>query len=270
MTNEEIVIQIQAGRTELLSDLWEAVRRFVAQQANKWAQHWAPYDGADAVNEFAKDLSQAGYLAVEEAARKYNPDMGALFLTYLNYRLKKYFRRTTAEYYGWSLGTFDRAIQVKVDSLERRIQNEGSDNATERGDFIADENDYIAELTEHMFCESLHAKLETMLNRLDPDENRIIRLRFYQNLSYERISAITGWPEALCTSKISSALGKLRDMAAHGELDEYINRRTYSQARVSESVIRNKGISPVERKRICLKRDEMRASMLESLIIRRG
>lgn len=37
MSNEELAQQIQAGRKELMSELWDAVKGFVAQQAYKAA-----------------------------------------------------------------------------------------------------------------------------------------------------------------------------------------------------------------------------------------
>ena len=68
MTNEELAVMIQNGRTEAILPLWEQVERFVAKQANKWEQAWTTRRV-----EF-EDLYQSGFIAMMKAAQTYDPD----------------------------------------------------------------------------------------------------------------------------------------------------------------------------------------------------
>lgn len=67
-SNEELVLLIQSGRDDLLSQLWEQVERFVCQQARRWVQAWqsrrVEFD----------DLYQSGFLAVIKAVENFDPE----------------------------------------------------------------------------------------------------------------------------------------------------------------------------------------------------
>ena len=86
MTNEELVFRIQQGERDLLPQLWEGVRGYVAKTARSYM---VIYDGRYGV-EF-DDLIQSGFLAMVAAVESYEPK-DAKFTTWLTYHLKTAFK----------------------------------------------------------------------------------------------------------------------------------------------------------------------------------
>lgn len=84
MTNEQLVARIRAGEnvSENMLQLWQQVKAFIHILAKR-------YQGmAD-----LEDLEQEGYLALYPAIDGYDPDKGALFLTYAEYHISQAMRR---------------------------------------------------------------------------------------------------------------------------------------------------------------------------------
>ncbi len=84
MTNEQLVARIRAGEnvSENMPQLWQQVKAFIHILAKR-------YQGmAD-----LEDLEQEGYLALYPAIDGYDPDKGALFLTYAEYHISQAMRR---------------------------------------------------------------------------------------------------------------------------------------------------------------------------------
>ena len=79
MENEELVLQIQAGKNKQqnMEQLYTQNRPFIYCIATNYSSY------AD-----IEDLMQEAYFALEEAAKKFDPDKGVKFLTYLPYQLK--------------------------------------------------------------------------------------------------------------------------------------------------------------------------------------
>ena len=79
LSNEELVTEIQAGRDRQrnLSRLWDQVRPFVCRIANRYG-----------AGDETEDLIQEGFLAVENAARKYDAKQGAQFLTFAEWDIR--------------------------------------------------------------------------------------------------------------------------------------------------------------------------------------
>lgn len=272
MNNEELVQKIQAGRTDLLPELWAGCQRFVQQQAYKWARAWAPNDSPGTVKDLADNLYQEGYLAVVSASKRYKADRGALFLTFLGFYLKKHFMHTTAEFFGWNYSAFTEELKalkkarnagiekrnlLNVDSLNRQILNEGSDDAIEQLDTIADPEDHITELTDRMFIESLHNELEHLLNQLDPDKSEAIRLVYYKNKTYGQVAQIQNITPDAVRWRISTGLRDLRRINMREKrLEAYIDMNTSFYRHVGVKAFQNTSTSSVEL--IFLRREELR------------
>lgn len=88
MTNEEIAQAVKAGEPEAPLLLWEAVGKFVAMQARRYAR---AYNLTATRRIEAEDLTQAGFVATLEAAQQYDPEQGHSFLQVLSYALKTAF-----------------------------------------------------------------------------------------------------------------------------------------------------------------------------------
>lgn len=80
MTNEELVKKIQSGdkSEDYMLQLWEKNKRFVFNVVNR-------YRGLGEL----EDLEQEGYLALYDAANRYNAELGYKFLSYAEYWIKQ-------------------------------------------------------------------------------------------------------------------------------------------------------------------------------------
>lgn len=84
MTNEELAMEIQAGRSDYTA-LWEQMRRFVCQQANRY---FVMYCGScTRAGVELDDLIQCGFMALRDAVRAYRPETGYSLLAYMKYPL---------------------------------------------------------------------------------------------------------------------------------------------------------------------------------------
>ncbi len=79
MDNEEIVILIQQGHTELYGELWERVSRLIGKIILKSTKHRILPPDID-----KEDLLQCGYFAMLAAAKAYDPNKKYKFNSYLN------------------------------------------------------------------------------------------------------------------------------------------------------------------------------------------
>lgn len=89
MTNERLAERFQAGERGVLLELWEQVRRFAYQQANRWAR--IGHGGVTVA-----DLEQSSFLALLDALERWDPSRGA-FLSLYALRLKAEFSTATGQ-----------------------------------------------------------------------------------------------------------------------------------------------------------------------------
>lgn len=212
MNNEKFVLMIQNGKKEYINELWENVQRFVWQQAYLYAKkNNLPFD----------DLYQAGFLAVASAVQEYDSKKGILFITFLGTYLKKYFYQTKADFYGWSKGTFEKAIQCEVCSLNEPIYNSRTGDTAELGDTLADSKDYIEFYEDELYLKGLREALDKLLAELPEIERTVIEYRYYNNQSYESISRLLNIDFADCKKHASNGLHKLRQKAMRSTIRHY-------------------------------------------------
>ena len=83
-TNEEWAGKAKEGERGAVPALWEGVCRFIEWQAKKYAAH-------PLCRPTAEDLTQAGFFAMLDAVKIFEPERSAKFLTVLSYTLKKRF-----------------------------------------------------------------------------------------------------------------------------------------------------------------------------------
>ena len=79
MTNEEWAIEIQAGRAGY-GKLWEQVHKFIRQQAHRYFTLHAGTCAHAGVE--LDDLTQCGFMALQDAVRAFDPEAGTRLLTY--------------------------------------------------------------------------------------------------------------------------------------------------------------------------------------------
>lgn len=252
MTNEELVVLIQAGERDRLPELWEQVERFVASRAHRLLI--AMGDRAAVYGLEFDDLYNSGYFALLDAVESYRPEGENKFTTWLAFHLKNTFSKTG----GWYGKTGDR--QKALDPLNKDSTRSmdapvtgGADDGDKAafGDFIPDPSAVQAfqDVEEREYQEQLHAALELALGTLEADEEAAIRARYYQGRTLKEIG-----PQARYL--VPTALRKLRRPQIRAELEQFIEQRTPYYLRVGVQTFLNTGESAVER--IFFKREQMR------------
>lgn len=173
MSNEELVIQIQAGATERMGELWEQVEKLVKWKSNRVVTA-LENSGVGCKGVEFDDLYQSGYLAMVNAVGTYKPENG-VFVTWFMYYLKKAF----AEASGYRTGKGQREPLNNSLSLDKTFDDE-SDGAT-FGSLIPDPEAAatMEAVDEEIWREQLHEALESALGDIPDEQSEILRHRYY-------------------------------------------------------------------------------------------
>lgn len=183
MTNEELTAEIKAGRTGY-GELWEQVQAFVRQQAARYMYQNAGLCAGAGV-EF-EDLLQAGFLALHNAVKGFEPEAGMSFVGYLAFHLKRYFRACCG------IRTSKRDPLDQAARLDAPVSDE--DGAATLGELTPDaqaEAEWEA-IEDEVFQEQLRGAMTKVLDTLDARQQDIIRRRFWYRETLAGIAGHTG------------------------------------------------------------------------------
>ena len=192
MSNEELALQIRAGKRDRLMELWAQVRRFALQQARRWV-----YLGRGGVT--LEDLEQSAFLALLDALEGWRAEAGQ-FLTWYGLRLKAAFTEATGQ----------RTQRDRLDPLDRALSLEApagdEDDTLTLADVIPDPQ--AAEALEGVgeVWDTLHRAVEG----LPEGQREEIRRRYWMNQTTAEISVATGVPEKEVRKLEAAALRALR------------------------------------------------------------
>ena len=192
MSNEELALQIRAGKRDRLMELWAQVRRFALQQARRWV-----YLGRGGVT--LEDLEQSAFLALLDALEGWRAEAGQ-FLTWYGLRLKAAFTEATGQ----------RTQRDRLDPLDRALSLEApvgdEDDTLTLADVIPDPQ--AAEALEGVgeVWDTLHRAVEG----LPEGQREEIRRRCWMNQTTAEISVATGVPEKEVRKLEAAALRALR------------------------------------------------------------
>lgn len=170
MSNEEIAVQIQAGKIELMGELWAGVENLVRWKANRVNNALGHSAGVD-----FDDLYQSGYLALVAAVNTYDPAAGGAFSTWLMYHLKNAFAEATGY----------RTVKGRLDPLNNALSlDRPLDNDTEGASFGDLVPDLKAAATmdaveEALWRRQLHDALESVLAELPEEQSTVLKKRYY-------------------------------------------------------------------------------------------
>lgn len=114
LTNEELVIAIQAGDQEKMEQLWQQCYGFIRQQAIRWARAWE--NRADFELD---DLINSGYFALCGACSAFQPGRGS-FINLLGMCIKTAFSEVAG----------CRTMAQKMEPLNNAISLDYSPNNT--------------------------------------------------------------------------------------------------------------------------------------------
>lgn len=203
MTNEELVIRIKAGETELMSELWSQVCRFVYKQANK---SYVAHEGrCKNMGVEVEDLEQEGYIAIYKAVEGFDPSRNTTFLTHAGLCLKKaFFGICRMNYANWQGNMIRQAssldAQAYADNEELSI-----------GDTIADNEDFEASIVDKLYLESAGPDLRKAVAELREGWQDVLYAIYVRGLSPSDYARELNVTRVVVNRKHRRALQTLRE-----------------------------------------------------------
>lgn len=208
MSNEELALLIQSGKTEYIETLWLQVKSFIAKQAKQFLNNFS-----DDKEQYLDDLINQSYFELIKAIDDYNPEKGS-FINYLSYHLKNSF------YIALFGSRTVRGIKDPVNSaisIDTPINENEADGTI--SDLLIDKNSdaYMRLIEETDFWDKVGVFIKKTINALPDDDSRILLSTMYDNdCNCAAACRLLGWN----VSKGRNALEKGRK-----KLQIYLNRR---------------------------------------------
>lgn len=218
MSNEELVVLIQAGDREQLPRLWAQVERFVAKQARRRMVVTDGFGGVD-----FDDLYNSGYEALVAAAGSFDPGAGRSFIGWLTLHLKTAFAQS-----GGYLTTKQAKDPLhRAGSLDVPVgQDEGGATL---GELIEDPASLLGfeRAEDRQYRAQLHAALAVAMGQLPAHYRNVIQRRYYRGQTFSAIAAETGEPLEMVRRWEGEALKQLRHPRISRPLRQYLPGRGY-------------------------------------------
>lgn len=223
---------IQQGRTDLLPELWEQVRRFVALQAMR---RYSATRGMGGVE--VDDLIQSGYIALVEAVKEFDGEHA--FLTWLKYYLTVAFQEAEG----------CRGSRQRNDPLHHCVSLDApldDDDGDTLMDIQADTRDDIADVEHRLWLEKLRVTLERALDELPTAQRETLERRFYRGETLQQIGAAWGVSAERVRQQEYKAKRYLRRHKVENGLGEFLDVHTPFYARVGVAAYNTTRTSAVE------------------------
>lgn len=239
MTNEELAIEIQAGKAEY-GELWEQVYRFVMKQANRYFSLYGGLCAGAGVE--LDDLFQCGFLALRDAVQAFDPARGYTLLTFMKYPLLKHFRQVCG------IRTVRRDPLNSCASLDKPIEE---DEGSSLMDFVPDHGASLLMdgVIEREYQAELHNALDAAMDTLDEPKREVIRRRYWQGNTLDAIAAGMGISRENVRQEEAGAMRRLRRAECVKLLQPYFDeiRCTNAWRGTGWQAWNNTGASSVER-----------------------
>lgn len=248
MTNEELVAKIQAGEQHLMCELWDQVAGLVRWKAHRILtilNSTGVNCGAD-----LDDLCQSGYFALVAAVKTFSHEKGS-FTSWLLFYLQSAFAETAGY----------RTEKQKCDPLRYCISLDaplGEDDGDTVADLQPDPDSMtpFESVEQQMYLASLREALDNELSELPPQQESVIRQRFFGTATYEQIGVAVGVSMARVQQLEEKALRALREPPHCNNLETYIERQTPYFLHVGPTEFQRTKESAVEK--ICFLRERIR------------
>lgn len=264
MTNEEIVIRIQAGIdvADNMAALWEQNRVFIYKTAKR-------YQGCTDI----EDLLQEGYLGLHEAVERWESDVGVKFLSYASHwirqamgryiescgssvripshtyqKIQKYkqFMSGFLKCYGrkpvdaeishfMGLG-IEQLEQLKKDARAAELRSldgivGGEDNDITLGDTIGGSEDIESQVLDEVEAEQLKTAIWGIVDSLEEYQAFVIKNRYKANMTMDAVAKERGVTRQAIRQQEAAALRELRKPSRAKKLrsfaDEYITSHAF-------------------------------------------
>lgn len=235
MSNEEIVVRIQAGETDLMEQLWAGVERLVRWKVRRVSK---AIDGRYGVE--SDDLYQSGYLAMTSAVETYKPENGA-FSTWLMF----YLRTAFAEATGFRTTTGRMEPINNAVSLNKPLGDE--EDGASFGDLVPDPKAAATmdAVEETLWREQLHEALEGVLAELPEEQSTVLRQRYYDQQTFVGTAQSLGKTPEEVRKLEGKGLKALRHYKLANRIRPFYDFDCY--AGTGLSAFRNSGMSVQER-----------------------
>lgn len=173
MTNEEIAVAVKNGDSTFLPVLWDRMQKMIQRKAKQY-RNMLSDDFNRSVD--ADDLIQSGFFALNEAIKRYDPEKGFAFSTYLGYALKNEFRKETGTKTDGKRDANNYAFPLDMPC------GEGDDGCIV--DLIEDPENQMQDVEDCVYTCELHAALDEALDLLTERQRVILTRRYYQGITY--------------------------------------------------------------------------------------
>lgn len=198
MTNEELTVIIKQGNRNAMAELWEQCQRFCDKCAYTfYNRNRALCIGAGVE---AEDLKQCGFCGLLRAVEGFDTTKEYKLLTYAKKCLWSEYNNACGRSKGDRL--FAGAVRLNVPLDE--------EDGDELLDTVADQENAIEDYLEGEYIRRLRTDLEAAMDKqLTPEEQSIIRRRYFNGCSLGQVADSDGVTTARVTGIQRKALGKL-------------------------------------------------------------
>ena len=236
MTNEEIVKAIQAGNMELMGQLWEQCRAYIAKRAYRWKQAWG-----DRIDIDIDDLVQSGYFAVCNAVKGWEAEKECTFLYYLEWHLKSEFATVCS-----CRNTANRADPI-YSALRFESPVAGTVDDLTVADTLGADCPELEAIEENDFREYTAKVVREAVARLPGKYREAVEAHFLEGIPYITIAENMGVSMQRAQQLGTRGLRKIRENGKNKELRElYFGERNLYQG-TGYSTWRDTGMSAPER-----------------------
>ena len=173
MSNEELVVEIQAGAVERLAELWGQVEGLVKWKAN---QVMTALEGSCSRGVEFEDLYQSGYPAMVDAVNTYDSAAGGAFSTWFMFYLKNAFQVATGR----------RTQKGRREPLNNAISLDtpltDAADSDDLMDMVADPAGMqrLDSMEETIWYKQLQEAVEAALETVPEQYREILRLRYWE------------------------------------------------------------------------------------------
>lgn len=223
-SNEVLAVHAKAGNTAAAAQLWEQNKGLLYTLCRQYVTRYAWRAAAAGVT--WEDIEQEWYFIICEAAQRYEPAKGVLFITLLPYIVQKHM----AEVFGIRTKRAQNDPLSKAASLDEPIDAEDETGAT-RADLVPDPAAAAAfeKAEQDIFIKKLHDDLECALAKLEPKQAAALRGRYYMGYTFRELAESMGCNPSMARTLEVAGLSAIRRKAKFLQpyLDEIRTSRAY-------------------------------------------
>lgn len=235
-TNAALAALAATGNAFALGQLWEINKGLLHSMFWKW--YPGHREQADAHGMTAEDFEQEGYFSIKYAAENYNPENGTFagwLWKVVKWRiglvLSNGHRRTVANKDGTRRVVSADPLNYCA-SLDAPAAVDDESGAT-MGELLPDPAaaSEMQSVEDRLYHEQMHNDLEAALQKLEPEEESVLRYRFYEDKTLQEAAEATGETVSTVRAIESRALHHLRlDKNLRRWREDFITTRAWSNA----------------------------------------